>query len=206
VLDIGCGTGRLGTELRRGQAKAKVTFLDNDEQQIEKLKLKSGCKKVVAEATNLPFEYESFAKTLSVFSAIHWAETPYERIQSLNEALRVTEVGGSLFVIPAFSSLHHRQRLNPKIEQLTHRVKGKEMTVSKLALKTWALQDYVMLHSLLAFAKQSYCSITWCGTPKPSLRQVDNYSAIIDKHRSIPPEVFAGNLAVAERFMANTTN
>lgn len=205
VLDIGCGTGRLGEELRR-RAKAKVTFLDQDESVMDGITLKSGCNKVVADARELPFEDESFARTLNIFSAIHWAETPHDRVQAFNETLRVTEVGGSALIVPAFASLKLRHKIDPDVEEVTVGNATKNITITQKALKMWALQDHVLLHAMMLLAGQEYCSITWSDNSTYNPREIDNYSAIIDKHRPIPPKVMATNLAYAARFAASNSD
>lgn len=200
VLDIGCGEGRLGRELRR-KAKTNVTFLDTDENVISKIPGRSGCNKVVGDGLEIPFEDDEYARTLSVFSSMHWAETPVDRVQAFNEALRVTQPDGSLFIIPAFSSLVLQREIAAVPGDVTKKAGKIGITVTELASKVWALQDHVLLHSMLGLARQDYCSITWLGEKTLETIGIEHYSAIVDKHCSIPPEALEENLVYAEEFM-----
>ncbi len=201
VLDIGCGIGRAGEALRR-KAKARVTFLDKDEAVLQNIAVKSGCSKIVADGTALPFEDESFSRTLNLFSAIPWAETPRDTVQAFNEALRVTEVGGSSFVIPAFSSLTVKRKVENESDQaVALMVLDKTIENYVLSFKVWGLQDHVLLNAMLNLAEAGYCSITWKGVRTPDPNDFEHYSAILDVNKSIPPELLADNLAYVDQFM-----
>jgi ubiquinone/menaquinone biosynthesis C-methylase UbiE len=201
VLDIGAGEGRFGEALAR-KAKARVTFVDNDPNVMDHISPRAGVK-VVADGKSLPFEDESFNKTVSAFSSIHWAATPVESVQALNEALRVTEVDGSAFIIPAISNFSKRYwRTRPSLLAWS----GAELPDKEeySALKVWAAQDYVLLKTLLKMAKDDYCAITWSGyrgIAQHYYTELEWVSVIVDKKKAIPTEVLEDNVAYAKQFI-----
>ncbi len=198
VLDIGCGDGRLGVELSRN-AKSRVTFFDRDSAALSGITRKSG-RKIIGEGVSLPFTDEAFDKTVTAFSSVAWAETPLETVNSLQEALRVTQVNGTCFVIPALSNVLSRRRL--AVAELVN--PNQQSLEDPLALKVWALQDHLAINTLLGLAEEGYCSISWSsfiGKGMNTGATVENYSAVVDKVRPIPEEVYGANLAYAKSFM-----
>jgi len=197
VLDIGCGRGRFGEQMARN-ARAKLTFLDMDPQIMAGISPRAG-DIVIGDGRLLPFEDESFEKTFSTFSSIVWAETPVETIQALNEALRVTETGGSTFLLPALVNTTELEGyLKP-----TDKAQSKEWADFSLGCRVWALQDHVLLHALHLLAVEEYCSITWSQFGGPGMKtghEFEFISAIVDKKKPIPPDVLQVSLDYAKSF------
>lgn len=192
VIDEGCGEGLVGRELAR-KAKAKVTFLDRDPDVLELISDTFGTK-VLADAEDLEFENESFNKSLSIFSAIFWAESPLAAVRSINEQLRVTAVGGSALIIPLFQDLRMRA-WNFDVLMSRHQ-NGIDVSNRLAVLRTFELKDVMLISTLERLALSGTVGITWISDKKPnSITDVVNISAIVDKYEPIPPEVFAENVA-----------
>jgi len=71
--------------------------------------------------------------------------------------------------------------------------------------KTWALQDYLLLTSLLELQVEELCSISWrsfIGKGGTTGAEIESFSAIIDKLGSIPKELFDEQMAYANSFVA----
>lgn len=197
MLDIGCGRGRFGEAVARN-AKATVTFLDSDPEVLEDISPRAGVK-VVADGRDLPFPDESFEKTFSTYSSILWAETPLETVQALNEMLRVTKTTGTAFLFPAFTDTRLRDRvLSARCSMLVDDAPG-----YTLGMKMRALQDHVLFEALKSMTKAGLISITWggkVGTGMKTGNQLEQISAIVDKVRPIPHDVFEENLEYAACF------
>lgn len=196
VLDIGCGQGRFGEAMAR-KAKAEMTFVDIDEEALAKISKKAG-NIVLANATDLPFEDGSFERTISAFSAMLWSETPHDTVKALNEAVRVTETGGSVFLLPVFSYLLPRKRIVARSEadpaDIDH----------PLAHKVMALQDHLVFTALERLREEGGADISWksfIGQGSATGRQSDTFSAIIDIQEPIDPELLEENLAYADQFL-----
>ncbi len=206
VLDIGCGEGRFGEALAR-KVKSRVTFLDLDEEVMKNIVPSSRKTKVVGDGKALNFKNETFDKTFNAFSSIYWAENPLDAVQALNEALRVTKPGGTLFVIPVFSGLKIRHYIfNNGISADNLKPEEPELFLDPLTYKMWDLQDFVILQALLNLEKRNHCSITWGGylLEGENLGEtLEYYSAIVDINHSIPPEVLEENIAYAAQFFEN---
>lgn len=182
VLDIGCGEGRFGERMARN-AKSKVTFLDEDAAVLERISPKAG-PRVIARAQDLPFEAETFDRTIMAFSGLMWAVTPSESVAALNEALRVTRVGGTSLFIPFFTQLMYRRI---------------DAEYNEQAQKVWALQDYALLHAVRSYISAGFCSVTWSGfVGTNSYTKIDFYSAVVDKEASIPQSVLDEELNYAK--------
>lgn len=203
LLDIGCGTGRFGEEMARN-AKAKVTFLDSDPESLAMVSKRAGTI-VEADGLALPFEDESFQRVTNFFSSVHWAESPLQSAQALNEAVRVTEAGGSTFVAPLMNGLTQRRDLLPIL--LMERLPDGSFSPEDRYAATWSLQDYCLTQNLYRLAEGGYCGITWknnvdyltiAGFRVPR----ENITVIIDKYKTIPPEVLAENIEQARKLMA----
>jgi ubiquinone/menaquinone biosynthesis C-methylase UbiE len=200
MLDIGSGTGRFGEAMARN-AKAEVTFLDRDPEILKRISKRAG-KIVLADGTDLPFEDESFQKVLSGFSSVHWAETPLESARALNEAIRVTEVGGSTLVIPLLNVISQRRQLLPKI--FNSEVLSAPLEAADGYAAAWAMEDMAVINSLFKLAEGGYLGITWSNHLEETGRagvSRELYSVIIDKQKSIPQEVYEQNIAYARQLM-----
>ena len=196
LLDVGCGQGRFGEAMAR-KAKAEMTFVDIDEEALAKISKRAG-NIVLANATDLPFEDESFERTLSAFGAITWAETPHDAVRALNEAVRVTETGGSIFLLPAFSNIMQRKPMVARSE-----AKPTD-TDHPLAHRVMALQEHLIFTALERFREEGGADISWksfIGTGTNSGQQSDTFSAIIDKVEPIDPDLLEENLAYADQFV-----
>lgn len=203
VIDIGCGEGRLGTELAR-KAKARVTFVDNDGDALAKVARKAGTR-LLADATNLPFSDESFDKAVSAFSSVIWAPSPKESLKSLHEAIRVTEVGGSTFITPLIVNPNGRrfQKTDHEVAGLLGKPAADNLEAPE-TLKLWAVQDHILLNSLRELADTNYCDVTWgsfIANGQNTGATLELYSVIVDKNKSIPAEVFDEQMAYADQFM-----
>lgn len=196
VLDIGCGQGRFGEAMAR-KAKAEMTFVDIDEEALAKISKRAG-DIVLANAADLPFEDESFERTISAFSAMLWSETPHDAVRSLNEAVRVTETGGSVFLLPVFSYLLTRKSIVARSEA------DPEDIDHPLAHKVMAVQDHVVFTALERLREEGGADISWrsfIGQGSATGRQSDTFSAIIDIHEPIDPDLLEENLAYADQFL-----
>ncbi|HVX48230.1 MAG TPA: class I SAM-dependent methyltransferase [Candidatus Saccharimonadales bacterium] len=196
VLDIGCGQGRFGEAMAR-KAKAEMTFVDIDEEALAKISKKAGSI-VVANAADLPFEDESFDRTISAFSAMLWSETPHDTLRSLNEAVRVTETGGSVFFLPVFSYLMPRKSIVARSEA------NPADSDHPLAHKVMALQDHLVFTALERLREEGGADISWksfIGRGSATGLQSDTFSAIIDIKEPIDPQLLEENLAYADQFV-----
>ena len=188
LLDIGCGDGNFGSELARN-AKSKVTFLDNNPAALARIRPKSGTKVLGDGADLVEFEDESFTKTISAFSAIPWAKTPYEAIEALGEQLRVTETDGSAFFVPILSNIIQRQTLVGAEADIIRSIRGTPLGLDRNALQVWSLQDFLLINNLNELENDGYCDVTWVGyvfEGKTYGDPIESFSAIVDKQRPIP--------------------
>ena len=196
LLDIGCGSGRFGEEMAR-KAKADVTFLDREPEILGRVSKRAG-KIVLAEATQLPFEDESFQRVMNGYSSVHWSETPTESVKALNETIRVTEVGGSAIVIPLINSISQRRSLLPII--LNQRKPSGEFQDEDRYAAVWAMQDLALINSLYRLAEAGCVDITWSNSVEPTPIvgvQRELYSVVIDKLKTVPMTLLETNLAEA---------
>lgn len=196
VLDIGCGQGRFGEDMAR-KAKAEMTFVDIDEEALAKISKKAG-DIVVANAADLPFEDESFERTISAFSAMLWSDTPHDTVRSLNEAVRVTETGGSVFFLPVFSYLMPRKSIVARSEA------DPDDIDHPLAHKVMALQDHLVFTALERLREDGGADISWksfIGQGSATGQQSDTFSAIIDINEPIDPALLEENLTYADQFV-----
>lgn len=201
TLDIGCGMGRLGAELAR-KAKSKVTFLDNDPEALAKVSPKSGAKVLGEAAVLSAFEDESFERTIAAYSSLSWTSNPLQAVKAVNEQMRVTDVGGSAFFIPVLSNVAQRQGIGDYTEKNPSTRLG--LGGESIAFKVWALQDYLVLDSLQRFEEEGLCSTSWCayiGQGQSTGLTIESFSAIVDKHKSIPDDVFEANLDYVKLFV-----
>jgi ubiquinone/menaquinone biosynthesis C-methylase UbiE len=203
VLDIGCGVGKFGEAIARN-AKAKVTFLDSDQSMLDFVSPKLGERKL-GDGRKLDFSDDRFDKVITAFSSVYWAVTPVESVQALNEAIRVTETGGSTLLLPLLSNTAETRST---ATALAHAQQDVDMTVPFLEQrvahdKVTAAQGYALIRSLLNLSENGFVAITWIdhkGT-NANGNEADHISVIIDKLQQTPPEVLEANLAYANRFM-----
>jgi ubiquinone/menaquinone biosynthesis C-methylase UbiE len=102
VLDIGCGTGTLATEIKRLHPKVEVTGLDPDPKALTRARRKAERAGVAIRfqqgfAGELPFPDESFDRVFSSLMFHHLAGD--EREKALREVRRVLAPGGSLHLV-----------------------------------------------------------------------------------------------------------
>jgi ubiquinone/menaquinone biosynthesis C-methylase UbiE len=203
LLDIGCGNGQFGAQLSRS-AKAKVTFLERDKDVLP-APLKNTRRQVQAHGESLPFKDESFDKTTSNFSALSWADSPLSALSSLQESLRVTDVGGTHIAVPIMSQVLQRQGL-AKLHMRPETVDtDPDPTEDPRAFKVWALQDYLLLTTLLELEHEGVCSTTWTsliGNGGSTGQQIESYSAIVDKKEPIPQQLLDSQTEYAQSFFA----
>lgn len=92
VLDVGCGSGALVSELVRRLAADAVCAVDPSEQFVEAVRSRHpGVRVERAAAEQLPFEDGSFDASLAQL-VVHFMADP---VAGLTEMLRVTEQGAS---------------------------------------------------------------------------------------------------------------
>jgi ubiquinone/menaquinone biosynthesis C-methylase UbiE len=101
VLDLGCGTGTLAIQVKRGQPGAEVVGLDADPQMLARARSKAAEAGVEigldeGNATALPYEDESFDRVLSTLFFHHLDPGP--KRQTVREIGRVLRRGGELHV------------------------------------------------------------------------------------------------------------
>lgn len=193
VLDIGCGEARFGEELTR-VANADVTSVDSDPEILKTASQNAG-EIMLADGRELPFADESFDKTFNTFASISYAHSPLDAVMSLNESLRVTKADGTVFMLPICAPLDLRKALTEAT--------NKDAT----SVKMFALQDHVIFQALRSMMSDDYISVTWAGMKwvydgmeKVEDRSFDMITAVIDKQKPIPPEVFAKNIAYVNSF------
>ncbi|HET9850733.1 MAG TPA: methyltransferase domain-containing protein [Candidatus Saccharimonadales bacterium] len=200
LLDIGCGEGRFGEAMARN-AKAKVTFLDRDPVQLTRISKRAG-NIVLGSGQELPFEDESFSRVMLAYSSLYWAETPLEAAQALNEAIRVTEVDGTVIIIPLTHTISQRRRLLPLMAQIRDKLGDLDERDRYEAVAS--LRDLTIIRGLFKLAERRLVSVTWTNFVGPSVVpgiSLENYSAIIDKHRSVPPEIYEDNQNYAKQLI-----
>jgi len=95
ILDIGCGIGRL-LEIITGEIN--YTGIDNSEGQLQRARGRhQGRNFLLAEATNLPFEKDSFDKVFLI-SLLHHLPGRELRVKTIKEAYRVLKPNGLLLL------------------------------------------------------------------------------------------------------------
>lgn len=203
VLDIGCGDGQFGAEISRS-AKARVTLLERDKDVLP-APLKNNRRQVQASGEALPFKDGSFDKTTSNFSTLSWADSPLSALSSLQESLRVTATGGTHFAVPIMSQVLQRQRLAKLDMRIASTDAVPDPSEDPRAFKIWALQDYLVLTTLLELEAEGACSTTWTsliGDGGTTRQKIESYSAIIDKKKPIPQQLFDSQTEYAKSFFA----
>src|SRR5208282_4258547 len=92
VLDVGCGTGGLLTELKR--PRLKLAGVDISQNMIEEAKKRLGkaADLRVADSEHLPWKANSFDLVVTTDSFHHWPDP----LQALSEARRVLKKGGHI--------------------------------------------------------------------------------------------------------------
>lgn len=200
VLDIGAGAGRFGEAIARN-AKADVTFLDRDPEIMERISRRAG-RIVLGDGRELPFDDESFDRVFSAYSSVHWAETPVDSVKALNEAIRVTKVGGAAILIPILNSVSQTRRLLPAVLK-ARKPDGSFKDIDRFAV-VWAMRDAAILDSLFKLAQDGYGDITWSNFVEPTpVRGISReiYSAVIDKLKPIPSDFYAQNIESAQEMI-----
>jgi len=202
TLDIGCGLGILDAELAR-KARSRMFMVDNDAEVLSTIPRRVG-KTILASGQELPIRSDSFDRTVVSFSSLTWAKTPRETASALNEALRVTAVGGCLIAVPIMSNVQARrdQFLDYDICRLGGRARHRYLE-DEGGMKVWALQDHLIFNALISLSDRGQTSITWNHHTAIGIysgEPLEHFSAIIDKHRPIPQEFFDANLNYAASF------
>jgi hypothetical protein len=128
----------------------------------------------------------------------------------------VTAVGGSAFVMPLVADTATKRRQGEFLAEIVSNSPAELRIISGRLerrmsnLKVHSAQEYSVLHSLFKLASEGYIAITWSDYKTTgsyqeqgvqNIQDVDWISAIIDKLKPIPPEVYEDNLAYARQFM-----
>ena len=104
VLDLGCGTGTLATQIKQEYGVSEVVGLDPDAKALTRAVGKAGRAGVSVRfdrgyADELPYPDASFDRVFSSFMFHHLREE--DRARALREAQRVLAPGGSLHMVDA---------------------------------------------------------------------------------------------------------
>jgi ubiquinone/menaquinone biosynthesis C-methylase UbiE len=110
VLDVGCGTGSLIVQIKRGDPAMDVTGLDPDPNALARAQQKARRASVavgldVGFADRLPYADSSFDRVFSSFMFHHLPSS--DRLAMLREVRRTLKPGGSLHLVD-FDGFHHR--------------------------------------------------------------------------------------------------
>ena len=131
VLDIGCGDGRnMKSILERTE---NVTGVDNDKKAVEdakeKFKDKGNVNLVVAEATNLPFESETFDTVTFLMIIPNLNEA---RSAAIKESVRVLKLGGNM-IISSFSenAFEERMKIYEQVHAPIEKIEGTKVIFNK---------------------------------------------------------------------------
>lgn len=201
TLDIGCGEGRLGTDLER-KAKTPFVFMDRDVDTLASIHTRRGSK-VVGEALRLPFEDGQFERTIGMYAAHIWTVDPVDSLAELLEQLRVTREGGSVFCVPLVTQIIKRQKYLGSRD--ADRLHGRESTVAQIqedmAMKVWDMRDYLVISALSSLVEDGYLDMTWTsflGEGVTSGAGLEVYSTILDVKKPISREVISDLISGAE--------
>ncbi len=101
ILDLGCGTGTLGIQVKQRQPGAEVVGLDADPEMLDRARekaVRAGVELELTEglSTELPYEDASFDRVLSTLFFHHLDPEP--KSQTTREIARVLRPGGELHV------------------------------------------------------------------------------------------------------------
>ena len=92
VLDVGCGTGRLATRMRRGLDGVEVVGCDFSRGMLTQARSRdAGCRWVRGDAQRLPFAAASFDVVVST-EAFHWFPS---QADALDEFFRASQASGA---------------------------------------------------------------------------------------------------------------
>ncbi|HRV76101.1 MAG TPA: class I SAM-dependent methyltransferase [Candidatus Saccharimonadales bacterium] len=201
TLDIGCGEGRLGTDLER-KAKTPFIFMDRDADTLASIHTRRGSK-VVGEALRLPFEDGQFERTIGMYAAHIWTVDPVDSLAELLEQLRVTREGGSAICVPLVTQIIKRQKYLGSRD--ADKLRGRESTVAQLqedmAMKVWDMRDYLVISALRSLVEENYLDMTWTsflGEGITSGAGLEVYSTILDVKNPIGRDVISGLISGAE--------
>lgn len=200
VLDIGCGEGRFGQELRYSGAKAEITLVERDKDLMARVSDKIG-RKVVADACSLPFGNDSFDRTFMTYSAITYADSPIAAVQALNEAVRVTKKGGSTFLLPFCNEMTSADM--SMATGLYLGIEGCDYETAEDYFNVQAVTDYLVIRSLLRLIVEKKAEITWFnahGLLQNGKGETEVLSAIVDKVDDVPGELLESNIKAARTF------
>jgi MPBQ/MSBQ methyltransferase len=98
TLDVGAGTGFTTEGIVKRIDPANVTMLDQSPHQLARAEQKpalAACAKVLGDAENLPFPYDTFDRVVSAGSIEYWPDPQ----RGISELYRVTKPGGWVTVI-----------------------------------------------------------------------------------------------------------
>jgi len=193
ILDIGSGIGALGQGIRpNGTRSIEVDISERTLLECGQLQPSDGIR-AVADARALPFKDGTFQRTVSMYAASIHTDTVYDRLSSLSEALRVTEPGGRVFVMPLFRGLEDRQMkwyaLSLALQQdpalsLRYEVQQAELTLMREAAIDYAMTYFVGELMRLGTVDLSPILIV---APKQNGKLIDCISGIFDIKQPYDP-------------------
>jgi ubiquinone/menaquinone biosynthesis C-methylase UbiE len=191
VLDVGCGKGRFGKELRYSGAKAEITLVERDPDTLARVSPKIGAK-VVADACTLPFNDNTFDRSFMTYSALTYPKSPVEAVQALGEIMRVTKPEGSSFLAPISIDLNIHDAMI-KYGVVTP-IEDYDDKTSEAYFNIRMLSEYLVINGLMRLIKSGYADVTWAhgkGVSEKISDGMEIITAIVDKKTDIPADVMS---------------
>lgn len=153
ILDIGCGTGKITSNLAGRLVNGRVTGTDISEPMIhlasKKFEKETSLTFQVEDAMNLSFGDETFDVVTS-FNSLHWLSDPDS---GLSECLRVLKPGGTIVIVAPDTS-PNAMPLSGRIGQAMGSVFGSERWREKLA-SIFRTKTYTTSETLFKALEQS---------------------------------------------------